>query len=444
MKIKLLTLGCPKNLVDSEVLIGGLSAGSVEFVEPEANAEVVIINTCGFIEAAKKESIDCILDAVKQKQAGECSRVIVTGCLSQRYGAALKKEIPELDGIYGNTDLKNIINSIKTQLALKENLIGERITQTPAHYAYLKISEGCEHPCTFCAIPGIRGGFKSRSIESLVSETRGLVASGVKEVILIAQDSTAYGLDLYGSKELPRLLKNLASIDGLHWVRLMYAYPWHITDSLIETIATTDKVCNYIDMPVQHVNSWLLKRMARRMNGERQHQVIEKLKKNIPDLALRTSVIVGFPGETDVAFDELYNYVSSGTFSHLGVFTYSNEEGTPAATFPEQVPPETMRQRQDMLIQAQEACCEERSQDLHGQVVKVLMDAQDPAAGCFTGRTEKDCPEVDNTVSTTDLCQPGSFYDIEITGYLAGNLSGRIVRPDRSEEGQSVVTANLI
>lgn len=427
MKIKLVTLGCAKNLVDSEYIAGGLQSGGVELTDESENIDAIIINTCGFIESAKEESIDTIFDAVGLKKQGKCHKVIVTGCLSQRYGPELRKEIPEIDAIYGNRDLKKIVQEIAQQLDLQRELIGERQLLSPTHYAYLKISEGCEHPCTFCAIPGIRGDFQSKPIESLVAESRHLAEKGVKELVLIAQDTTVYGQDFYGEKKLPELLRALAKIDGIEWIRLMYAYPYHVTDELIATMAETDKVCNYLDMPVQHVSDNMLKRMARRMNGEKQHKLIEKLRQSIPNLALRTSVIVGFPGETEKDFAQLHDYVYEGHFDRLGVFIYSSEEGTPAAKFPNHVPEHVKRERQDLLIQAQDEMAIEKNKANIGKELQVLIDEYNHEDGIFLGRTEWDCPEIDQTVLLKESCQIGAFYKSRIIASGVHELTAKIL-----------------
>ncbi|MCA9743419.1 MAG: 30S ribosomal protein S12 methylthiotransferase RimO [Deferribacteres bacterium] len=433
MKIKLITLGCAKNLVDSEVIAGGLQANGVQFTDEADAQDAIIINTCGFIDSAKEESIETILDAVSLKNQGKCARVIVTGCLSERYGDELKKEIPEIDGLYGNRDLKKIVRDIAQQLDLKSELLGERQLLSPKHYAYLKISEGCEHPCTFCAIPGIRGNFRSQPIEKLVREANLLAEQGVRELVLIAQDTTVYGMDYYGEKKLPALLRALNKVDGIEWLRLMYAYPYHVTDELIETIASSEKVCKYVDMPVQHVSSKMLKRMARRMNGEKQHRLIEKMRAAIPDFALRTSVIVGFPGETDEDFTELYDYVSDGWFDRLGVFTYSQEDGTPAATFPDQVPVEVMRNRQDMLIQAQDETQSYKNQQLIGKKLMVLIDEYDRDEQVFRARTAWDCPEIDQNVLIREACQVGAFYDVEIEASGMHDLTAKILNKSKGK-----------
>lgn len=427
MRVKLVTLGCAKNLVDSEYIAGGLQSSGVEFTDDTEDIDALIINTCGFIESAKEESIDTIFDAVALKKQGKCSKVIVTGCLSQRYGPDLRMEIPELDGIYGNRNLKRIVQEIALQLNLQQELLGERQLLSPRHYAYLKISEGCEHPCTFCAIPGIRGNFQSKPIETLVDESRMLAEKGVKELVLIAQDSTVYGQDIYGEKKLPDLLRALSQVEAIEWIRLMYAYPYSMTDELIATIAETEKVCNYLDMPVQHVSDFMLKRMARRVTGKKQHGLIEKLRRSIPGFALRTSVIVGFPGETAADFAQLYDYVSEGHFDRLGVFVYSQEEDTPAATFPGQVPENIKRERQDLLIQAQDSVTLEKNNALRGKEVRVLIDELDHQRGLSLARSEWDCPEIDQSVIIKDVCQIGKFYKTRIIQTGVHDLTAEIL-----------------
>ncbi len=427
MNVKLITLGCPKNLVDSEFMMGGLENFGVHFTNDEKKADVMMINTCGFIESAKEESIDTILEAVAHKQRGGCQKVIVTGCLSERYGDELRQEIPELDGIYGNRDMQKIVQDIALQLQLRHELIGEKRQVTTGHYAYLKISEGCEHPCTFCAIPAIRGGFRSKPVESLVAEARALAETGVKELILIAQDSTQYGLDSYGERKLPELMKSLSKVDGIEWMRLMYAYPHNMTDEVIETIATTDNICNYVDMPVQHTSDYMLKRMARRTTGEKQHRLIEKMRAAIPELALRTSVIVGFPGETEADFEHLLNYVTEGYFDHLGVFTYSTEEGTPAANFPKLVSEEVKRERQDLLIQAQEDVSFARNEKFIGRELRVLVDEYDPHEKCVRARTEWDCPEIDNSILLDAGRRIGGFYRAVVKSAAPHDLRADVI-----------------
>ena len=398
MKINLITLGCPKNIVDSEFIKGGLKTCGVEFVDSSKGADTLIINTCGFIESAKEESIDTILQAVQLKKRGKIKNVFVTGCLSERYGADLRQEIPEVDGYYGNRDMQKIVTELAQQLRLKYELIGERELLTPKHYAYLKISEGCEHPCTFCAIPGIRGNFRSTPIPALVAQTTRLAEQGVKEVILVAQDTTQYGLDLNKQQQLPELLRALGKVDGIEWIRLMYAYPYYVTDAMLEAIAGEPKIVKYLDMPIQHISSRMLKRMARRVDRNFTEKLLARMRAMIPELALRTSVIAGFPGETEDDFNELLDFVAAGNFERLGVFTYSPEENTPAFNFAEPVPDEIKRERYDQLMQAQQQIAAAWSARHVGRRLRVLVDEYDAAANGYLARTAWDCPEIDHAV----------------------------------------------
>lgn len=398
MKINLITLGCPKNLVDSEFIKGGLETCGVEFINNPKGADAVIINTCGFIESAKEESIDTILQAVKLKKRGKIKNVFVTGCLSERYAPDLRKEIPEVDGFYGNRDMQKIVADLARQLRLKYELIGERAQLTPRHYAYLKISEGCEHPCTFCAIPGIRGNFRSTPIADLIGQAVRLSEKGVKELILVAQDTTQYGIDLDGKQRLSGLLRALCRIDGIEWIRLMYAYPFYVTDAMLEVIAGEPKIVKYIDMPIQHISNRMLKRMARRVDREFTEKLLADMRAIIPDLVIRTSVIAGFPGETEDDFQELLDFVAEGNFERLGVFTYSPEENTPACGFPHQIADEVKRERYDLLMQAQQQVAAAWSAKQVGRRLRVLIDEFDAAMKAWRGRTAWDCPEIDHTV----------------------------------------------
>lgn len=429
MKINLITLGCPKNIVDSEILQGGLQTCGVEFVNDSASAHAVIINTCGFIESAKEESIDTILQAVQLKKDGHVRQVFVTGCLSERYGSELRKEIPEVDAFYGNRDLHKIVASLAQHLRLRYELVGERELLTPKHYAYLKISEGCEHPCTFCAIPGIRGNFRSTPIPELVVQAQSLAQKGVKELILVAQDSTQYGLDLNQQQQLPALLRALNRVEGLEWIRLMYAYPHHVTDEIIAAVADEPKVVKYVDMPIQHVSDRMLKRMARRVNRAFTEDLIARMHARIPELVLRTSLIVGFPGEAEEDFQELYDFVCEGKFERLGVFTYSHEEGTPAFQFSEQVPEEVKRERYDLLLQAQREVAVEWSARQVGRELRVLIDEYDEHERGYKGRTAWDCPDIDHTVllrAPQGSLHLGNFYQTKITAAHDFDLMGAV------------------
>lgn len=429
MKINLVTLGCPKNIVDSEVLQGGLKACGVEFVNDPASAQAVIINTCGFIESAKEESIDTILQAVQLKKDGHIRQVFVTGCLSERYGSELRKEIPEVDAFYGNRDLPKIVAGLARHLRLKYELVGERELLTPKHFAYLKISEGCEHPCTFCAIPAIRGNFRSTPIPELVAQAQMLAQKGVKELILVAQDSTQYGLDLNQQQQLPALLRALGRVEGIEWIRLMYAYPYYVTEEIIDTVASEPKVVKYLDMPVQHVTDRMLKRMARRVSRAYTEELIDRMHARIPDLVLRTSLIVGFPGETEEDFQELYDFVCEGKFERMGVFTYSHEEGTPAFQFAEQVAEEVKRERYDILMQAQREVAAEWSEKQIGRELRVLIDEFDEHERVYKARTAWDCPDIDHTVlirAPQGSLRVGEFYQTQITAASDYDLIGTV------------------
>jgi len=412
---------------------GGLARFGVSFVKESADADVLIINTCGFIESAKEESIDTILQAVEIKKRGSCQQVFVTGCLSERYGKELAKEIPGVDGFFGNRDMQKVVAGLAREMRLRYELVGEfsnerqRALLTPRHYAYLKISEGCEHPCTFCAIPGIRGKFRSQPIPALRREASTLAAQGVRELILIAQDTTIYHDDLDGVKRLPELLRQLCTIDGIEWVRLMYAYPYHVTDELLDVIAGEEKICKYIDMPIQHISSRLLKRMARRVDRRFTEELIDRMRHRIPNLALRTSLIVGFPGETEEDFQELLDFVEGANFERLGVFTYSQEEGTPSATYPGQVPQDVMRERQDVLTQTQSVVAAEWNARQIGKKIPILVDSSDPIGLRALARTEWDCPEIDHSVVLSQAVAAGNFYNVEITGASDFELEARLV-----------------
>ena len=398
MKINVTTLGCPKNIVDSEILLGGLKGKDIEIVENPLDAETIILNTCGFIQGAKEESIDAILEAVEYKKRGDCQKVFVTGCLSERYRQELIDEIPEVDGYFGNRDMMRILEQLLQKLDLKRELLGERHLTTPRHFAYLKISEGCENPCTFCSIPGIRGNFKSRSMQSLLDEAQSLAGNGVQELIIIAQDSTIYGMDLYGEKKLVPLLEKLTALKLFRWIRLLYTYPAHFSEDLIEIITDKQDVINYVDMPIQHISDRLLRRMARKVRREDIEKIIDKLRANNPDLALRTSLIVGFPGETDSEYEELCGFIESTRFQRLGFFTYSKEEDTPAYHFSNQIPEYIKNERLAELCDLQNQISFELNQELVGSKKRILIDKYDDEANAYVGRTSWDCPEIDSIV----------------------------------------------
>ncbi len=427
MKIHLTTLGCPKNLVDSEVLLGGLKGEGVDIVENPLEAETIILNTCGFIQAAKEESIETILQATELKKNGPCRRVFVTGCLSQRYQDELTKEIPEVDGFYGNRDIIFVLKKLLKTLDLKRELLGERVLSTPSHYAYLKISEGCENPCTFCSIPEIRGKFKSRPIEAVVEEAQILAANGVKELIIIAQDSTIYGQDLDGKKHLVPLLERLAQIKEFKWIRLLYTYPAHFSDDLIEIISEKNSIIKYIDFPIQHISDRMLKLMARKVKRRDVERIINKLRTRASDIAIRSTLLVGFPGETERDHQELVEFLEQARFERLGLFGYSREENTPAYNFPDQVTDHIKQERLAELNDIQNQISFEINQTLIGTSQEVLIDAYNSESDTYVGRTSKDCPEIDNVVYIDKKVNIGEFYTIKITDCQEYDLKGELL-----------------
>ncbi|MFQ5753185.1 MAG: 30S ribosomal protein S12 methylthiotransferase RimO, partial [bacterium] len=412
MKINLTTLGCPKNVVDSEILLGGLRGEDIQIVENPTEAETIILNTCGFIEGAKEESIEAILQAIEMKKTGNCERVFVTGCLAQRYQNDLIRQIPEVDGFYGNRDLSAVLRVLVQKLDLKRELLGERVLTTPPHYAYLKISEGCENPCTFCSIPEIRGNFRSRPMESLIDEAQKLAANGVQEVIIIAQDSTMYGQDIYGKKQLVPLLDKLTQIKEIKWIRLLYTYPAHFTDDLIEILCDENSI-KYIEMPIQHISDRILKLMARKVKRRDIERIIAKLRAHAQDLAIRTTLIVGFPGETENEHRELAEFIEAVRFERLGLFSYSREENTPAYQFPNQIPDYIKQERMAELNDIQSQISYEKNQGLIGSTLQVLIDKYDPDLGVYAGRTAWDCPEIDNTVHIKENVNRGKFCQVK-------------------------------
>ncbi len=413
-KVGLVQLGCAKNQVDGEEMLGALALsdrGAVEFVADKDDADVLIVNTCGFINSAKEESISAILDAVERKGRGQVSRVIVTGCLAQRYGADLAREIPEVDaflGIEGAPQVGNVVFgdrprqiNLVAQVADKYPLIPQarlRATRTP-WTAYLKISEGCDHACTFCAIPGIRGRHRSKPIERLVQEAAQLAASGAKELNLVAQDTTAYGMDLYGRLALPDLLRALAGVEGIRWLRLLYCYPTMVRQPLIDALRDLPQVIPYVDMPLQHGDDAVLKAMKRGGSVEQYKRLFGKMRDQLPDLALRTTFLVGFPGETDAQFESLLDFVREMRFDRLGVFTYSPEEGTPAHDLPGAVPPRVMRERRDALMAAQQGISLANNRKWLGRTLDVLVESR--SGEDAVGRSFRDAPEIDGTVTVT-------------------------------------------
>lgn len=431
-KINVVTLGCSKNLYDSEVLMGQLEASGKDVVHEDEQDEgnIVVINTCGFIGKAKEESVNTILHYVQRKEAGEVDRVFVTGCLSERYKPDLEQEIDQVDQYFGTHDLPQLLQALGADY--KHELIGERLTTTPKHYAYLKISEGCDRPCSFCAIPLMRGGHRSKSIEDLVKESEGLAEKGVKELILIAQDLTYYGLDLYKKRALADLLRALVGVEGIEWIRLHYAFPTGFPTDVLEVIRTEDKVCNYIDIPLQHVNTELLKSMRRGTNSEKTKALLRRFKEEVPDMAIRTTLIAGYPGETEAQFEELKAFVEEMRFDRLGCFAYSHEENTHAYTLKDDVPEEVKEQRVREIMELQEQISFELNQEKVGKVFRCLFDRKE--GDYFIGRTEFDSPDVDNNVivdARKHYVQPGHFVDIKIVEATDFDLYGEPVHQSK-------------
>ena len=419
-KINVVTLGCPKNLVDSEYLLGQLKQSNVQLVANADAADTVIINTCGFIKDAKQESLDAIMEAVGKKNRGELKKIVVMGCLSERFKKELAAEIPEVDSFFGTNQLRDVLNDLGVNY--KSELLGERFLTTPTHFAYLKISEGCDNPCSFCAIPLMRGQHRSKPIDEVVHEARLLSEKGVKELIVIAQDSTFYGLDLYGERQLAKLLGELNGIDGIEWIRLMYAYPAKFPLDVIEAFQKFPKLCRYIDIPVQHSSENVLKSMRRGMTQRSTRELLLRLKNEIPDVALRTTLIVGYPNETEDDFNTLCDFVKEMQFHRLGVFTYSMEEGTASFELEDLISEETKRERQTVIMQIQKNISKQHNESLIGKTMKVLIDSQD---GEFSiGRTEWDAPEIDQEVFVRSS-QPllaGTFHTVAITDAVEYDL----------------------
>lgn len=436
-KVGMISLGCPKNQVDGEALLAKLKKAGYEIVNNIEDSDVMIINTCGFIEQAKKEAIDTILEVAEYKNAGLISAIVVTGCLAERYQDEIIKEMPEVDAVLGigaNSDIvktcdKALCGIVTTSFPNKcyLSINDERIISTPSHWAYLKIAEGCDNRCSYCAIPGIRGGFRSRTIESCVDEAKALAESGVKELILIAQDTTKYGQDLYGKYSLDILLKELVKIDGIEWIRLFYCYPQRITDSLINVIANEEKVCNYIDIPLQHSDKTVLKNMNRVGDGDDYRALISKMRKALPDLALRTTFMVGFPGETDEQFENLCKFTEDVKFDKMGCFTFSPEEDTPAYDMQNQIDDDVKVRRQEVLMNKQYSITEELNKQRIGRIYKVIIDTFDGEK--YVGRSYMDSPEIDSGIIFTcdNNLNIGDFINVEITDYNGYDLIGEAI-----------------
>ena len=439
MKIFCVSLGCDKNLVDTEMMLGLLNKDGYTFTDDEHEADVVVVNTCCFIGDAKEESVNTILEMAELKKEGRCKALIVTGCMAQRYKQEILDEIPEVDGILGTSTYDEISNVLKKVLGGSRescfhdlnalpNVEVPRVVTTGGYYAFLKIAEGCDKRCTYCIIPDLRGSYRSVPMERLIEEAKQLASQGVKELILVAQETTLYGIDLYKKKSLPKLLHELCKIPGIQWIRIQYCYPEEITQELIETIREEEKVCNYLDIPIQHASDRILKRMGRRTNQRQLREMIASLRSQIPDIALRTTLISGFPGETEEDQEEVMRFVDEMEFERLGVFAYSQEEDTPAAEFPDQVPQELKEERRDEIMELQQEISYEKSQSMIGKVLEVMIEGKVADENAYVGRTYMDAPGVDGLIFiNTDLdLMSGDFVRAKVTGALEYDLIGEI------------------
>ena len=440
MKLLCISLGCDKNLVDTEMMLGLLNRDGYTFTDDEYEADVIVINTCCFIGDAKEESVNTILEMAQRKLDGNCKALIVTGCLAQRYKQEIIDEIPEVDGILGTSTYDEISNVLKKalggegsvscfhELDLLPQTETDRILTTGGHYAFLKIAEGCDKHCTYCIIPTLRGNYRSVPMDTLIKEAEKLADKGVKELILVAQETTLYGVDLYGKKSLPELLKKLCRISGIQWIRIQYCYPEEITDELIEVMKEESKICRYLDMPIQHASDRILKRMGRRTSKEQLKDIINKLRSEIPDIALRTTLISGFPGETEEDHEELMEFVDEMEFERLGVFAYSAEEDTPAAEFPDQVPQEIKEDRRDAIMELQQEISLDLSQSMVGKTLEVMIEGKVADENAYVARTYMDGPGVDGMifVQTGEELMSGDFAKIRVTGAMEYDLIGEL------------------
>ena len=426
-KVNIITLGCSKNLVDSEVLSGQLSANAIDVVHENKKLDhnIVVVNTCGFIDKAKEESINTILDQVELKRRGKLDKVYVTGCLSERYRGDLEAEMPEVDAWFGTMELPLILK--KFEADYKSELVGERLLSTPQHYAYMKISEGCNRTCSFCAIPLMRGQHISKPIEELVAEAEGLVKKGVKEIMLIAQELTYYGLDIYKKRELPRLLHALADVKGIEWIRLHYAYPSKFPLEILDVMRERDNICKYLDMPLQHVSNNMLKAMRRNITREEMGELIQQIREKVPGICLRTTLIAGFPGETEEDVEELKDFLREHRFDRVGIFSYSHEENTSAYDLEDNISAELKAERAQEIMEVQQEISYEKNQEKVGKIFKVLIDKKE--AGRYLGRTEFDSVEVDNevVVHSSRKLTPGDFVQVKITKAYDYDLEGEVV-----------------
>ncbi len=439
MKILFVSLGCDKNLVDTEMMLGQLLQKGYEFTDDELEADIVVVNTCCFIGDAKEESINVLLEMAELRKSGQLKALVAAGCLAQRYKEEIQTEIPEVDAIVGTTAIDAIVDAIDEVLAGSAKnhyadldakpLTGvRRVMTTGGHFAYMKIAEGCNKYCTYCIIPKVRGNFRSVPMENLVAEAKELADKGVKELILVAQETTLYGVDLYGEKSLPKLLHELAQIPGIFWIRILYCYPEEITDELIEAIKTEPKVCHYLDIPVQHASDNVLKRMGRRTNQRQLREMVEKLRTEIPDICLRTTLITGFPGETEDDHEELLQFVDELEFDRLGVFTYSQEEDTPAAIMPDQIEEEIKLERQAELMELQQAIAFEKAEEMVGRVLTVMIEGKIAEEDAYVARTYRDAPNVDGYlfVNTSANLMTGDLVKVLVTDSNEYDLIGEL------------------
>ena len=437
MKLLFVSLGCDKNLVDSEEMLGLLTRKEFEIVDDETQAEVIIINTCCFINDAKEESVNTILEMAEYKKAGSCKALIVTGCMAQRYKNEIIEEVPEVDAVLGTTSYEDIYRAIQEAVDGKQfqefksidylpESLGRRVLTTGGHFGYLKIAEGCDKHCTYCIIPKLRGKFRSVPMERLLAQAREMAEEGVKELILVAQETTVYGTDIYGKKSLHVLLKELCKISGIRWIRVLYCYPEEIYDELIQTMKEEKKICHYLDLPIQHASDRILKRMGRRTTRAELVDIVNKLRGEIPDIVLRTTLITGFPGETEEDHEELMEFVDEMEFDRLGVFTYSPEEDTPAAGMPDQIPEEIKEERRDEIMELQQEISYDKGTDRIGQELLVMIEGKVADESAYIGRTYGDAPKVDGYifVQTGELLMTGDFAKVRVTGALEYDLIG--------------------
>lgn len=439
MKLMFVSLGCDKNLVDTEIMMGMLADKNISFTDDESEAEIIVVNTCCFINDAKEESVETILSMAELKKTGSCRVLIVAGCMAQRYKQEIIDEIPEVDAVLGTASYDRIVQTIEDvlkgnchnvfdELSRLPDNSGRRLVTTGGHYAYLKIAEGCDKCCTYCIIPKIRGRYRSYPMEELVKQAEELVAGGVKEILLVAQETTLYGKDLYGEKSLHKLLKELCAIEGLVWIRILYCYPEEIYDELIEVIKTEPKICHYLDMPIQHANDDILRRMGRRTDKADLKAIIEKLRREIPDIALRTSLIAGFPGETPKAHEEMLAFVDEMEFDRLGCFAYSAEEDTPAYSFPDQIEEQVKEDWRDEIMELQQEVSMDKSEERIGRTYMVMIEGRVADENAYVGRTYMDAPNVDGYifVNTDEELMTGDFVPVKVTGALEYDLIGEI------------------